>query len=295
MATGVTTLSDFSENPYLTVAEYKNAPTAIDYDNLVVGGNAAAQDAELANVILRATSFLNEYLNQDLTAGLVNETQRTRITSQGYLALHPNRNPVLSLNSLSYGSDPNNLVALSDPSTSWFENQQIIIPLSQISTTYSSAGPLAFGGVGSRQQVFVKYSYVAGYVNTTIASATATQSSFTVADSSGFIAGERYRIYDGASSETITVSSSYVYGSNTILTASALSHSHANGVAIGNLPTAIKQAAILVTTAMLKMRGDASMTMSITTAPSGSISGSERYGSEIAMALEMVNLYRRIR
>jgi hypothetical protein len=67
MAVGIT--PDISnENPYISVAEYKNAPTAINYDMLVVGGNAAAQDAELAEVILRASSYMNEYLNQNLVA-----------------------------------------------------------------------------------------------------------------------------------------------------------------------------------------------------------------------------------
>ena len=45
MTTG-TTYDTFIENAYITVPEYKNAPTSIDYDNLVVGGNANAQDAE---------------------------------------------------------------------------------------------------------------------------------------------------------------------------------------------------------------------------------------------------------
>jgi hypothetical protein len=58
MTTGVTTLTGFDENPYITVAEFKNAPTSIDYNNLVVNGNQQAQDAELARVIMRATSYL---------------------------------------------------------------------------------------------------------------------------------------------------------------------------------------------------------------------------------------------
>ena len=34
MTTGVTSITGFSENPYLTIAEYKNAPTSIDFEPL---------------------------------------------------------------------------------------------------------------------------------------------------------------------------------------------------------------------------------------------------------------------
>jgi hypothetical protein len=61
------------------------------------------------------------------------------------------------------------------------------------------------------------------------------------------------------------------------------------------MPNAIKQACILITTAFIKIRGDNSLTMNITTQPQGSIPGSARYGGEIAMALTMVDKYRRIR
>ena len=38
--------------PYLTIQEYKNAPTAIDIDNLVFNSSDPdVQDSELANVI----------------------------------------------------------------------------------------------------------------------------------------------------------------------------------------------------------------------------------------------------
>jgi hypothetical protein len=75
----------------------------------------------------------------------------------------------------------------------------------------------------------------------------------------------------------------------------ALVHSHASGVAFGNLPTTIKQACILITTAFLKVRGDRSLTMNITTQPSGNISGGMLYGAEIDLALKMLDLYKRIR
>jgi len=296
MATGVTTQHPFSENPYITVAEYKAAPTAIDYDNLVVGGNSAAQDAELANVILRASSFMDETLNQNLNASTQVENQRTRMTANGFLAIHPNNNPVISLQSMSYGTDPNSLVPLGDPSKAWFEDQQIIVPLSQLATSYSSQGALSFGvGAAPRQQIFVTYNYTSGFVNSLIATATATQSTLTVQTANGIVAGMQLRIYDGANSERVTVASTYTYGSTTVPLTAPLAYTHANTVSIGNLPQVIKQACILVTTAFLKVRGDNSLTMNVTTQPNGNIGGATRFGNEMAIALEMLGLYRRIR
>ena len=295
MATGLTP-DTFSETSYITVQEYKNAPTSIDYDNLVVGGNSAAQDAELQNVILRASSYMNEYFNQNLSATTYTETQRTRFTSEGYVALHPNNFPIIALKSFQYGTDPNTLITLTDPSIAWFEEQQLIIPLANMSTTYSSQGPLAFGGYGvPRQQIFCKYTYDSGYVNNQIASATAGQSSLTVKDATGILAGDVFRIYDGGNTETVTVASNYTYGSTTVPLASALAYTHSSGVTLGNLPNAIKQACIMLTTAFIKIRGDNSMTMNITTSPSLNIGSSSRYGNEIQLALEICDKYRRIR
>ena len=296
MATGIASTTPLNETPYITLSEYKNAPTAIDFDNLVIGGNAAAQNAELTNMILRASSFMNEYLNQNLNASVQVETQRTRMTPQGYIALHPNNNPVLSLSNFQYGSNPNNLITLSDCSTAWFEDQQVIIPLAALSTTYTSQGSLALGGYGfPGAPIFCKYTYVAGYVNTTVVTAVAAATSFVVADGSGIQAGQVLRIWDGANSESVTVASTYTYGSTTVPLASALAYNHAAGMALGNMPTAIKQACILVTTAFIKARGDSSLTMALTTRASGASSGAELYGSDIAMAIQMLDLYRRIR
>ena len=293
MAVGVTAQTGYNEQPYITLAEYKSAPTSLDYNNLVVGGNQNAQDAELARVILRATSYLNEYLNQDLHANPVTETQRVRMSPQGYIFLHPNKNPIISLSDFQWGTSPNNLQTLDDPSQCWFENQQIVIPLSQINTTYTSSGPLAFGSYGPRVPLFTKYTYIAGYVNTTC-TGTLGASSITVANPSGILPGETYRIIDGANAESVTVSSSYTYGATTVPLSAPLAASH-TVAGFSNMPFAIKQATVLMTSAFIKQRGDASMTMNLTTQPTVNIGNNQRYAGEVRLALDMVNLYRRVR
>lgn len=292
-----TTPDTFHETPYLTLAEYKNAPTSIDYNNLVIGGNQNAQDAELKRVILRASSYMDEYFNANLNATRYTETQRTRFTPDGFIALHPNNTPIIALENFNYGTNPNNLITMSDPSLSWFEEQQIIIPLSNIATAYSSQGPLAFGGYGlPRQQVYCKYTYVAGYVNNPVVSAVAGATSLVVGRAEGILPNQQLRIYDGVNTESVVVASNYTYGSTTVPLTAPLDHSHTVGSSIGNLPNALKEACILITTAFIKVRGDSSMTMNITTFPQANPTpGANRYGGEIALALDMVNKYRRIR
>ena len=294
---GVSNQTPFVESAYVTVDEYRNSPSSLDIDNLVVGGNQQAQDAELRNVILRASSFLDEYLNQNLNASRETENQRTRFQSNGFLAIHPNQNPIIALEDFSYGSVPNQLTALTDLSATWFEDQQFIVPTSNLSLTWSSQGPLSFGGMGggsSATQIYCQYTYTAGYVNNAIITATAGASSFT-ADPVGVVAGSKFRIYDGSKSETVTVASTYTYGSSTITLTAPLAYTHSAGVTFGNMPNAIKQATLLVTNAFIKVLGDSSLTMNITTQPMANISGDQRYGGDIALALEMVSLYRRIR
>jgi len=61
------------------------------------------------------------------------------------------------------------------------------------------------------------------------------------------------------------------------------------------LPPAIKQAAILITTAFLKVRGDSSMTMMVTTQPTMSTPGADKFSSEMTAAADILNTYARVR
>jgi len=283
--------------PYLTLTEYKNAPTAIDIDNLVFNSSDPdVQDSELANVIARASSWIDTHCNQILGATSETEQQRTRIKADGTIRFHPNNSPIIALTDIWYGFDPTNLLQANDPSVCWLESQQVIFPYATLGTSYSSQGPLGLGLPSTPQlEVYLKYTYQNGYPNSTIATATATSSVLTVTDATGFRAGVQLKIYDGMYSENVTISSSYTFGSKTVQLVSPLLYTHVSGTSISALPPAIKEAAILVTTAMLKERGDKAMVMAVTSQPTVAFPNSQNMGQDMAMAMELLKPYRRIR
>jgi len=295
MAIAVTNSTPYyQDNEYLTLAEYKNAPTAIDYDNLVVGGNAAAQDAELFSVIGRASSWINTHLNQSLIARSINELQRTRITPQGNLIIRPEINPLISVSALSWGASPNQLAAVPDVSQAWLESSQFIYPLSQGPLTYSSQGPLSFGFPPSpSSQIYASYTYTAGYVNT-LGSGAAGQKNVTATDVTGILPGQIINFYDGQYSERLQVSPTYVYGASPVVLTTNLAYTHTSA-AFSGMPAAVKEAAILVTTDFLKVRGDNSLTMAVTTRASSGPSVQDIIGSDLALAKELLRPFRKVR
>jgi hypothetical protein len=296
MANGYGNTTQLLSVPYLTLNEYKSAPTAIDLDNLVFDSqDPDVQDAELTNVIARASSWIDTYCNQVVGATLETETQRSRISTDGSIRLHPRFSPIVALTNFNYGY-PTNMASLGDCSIAWIEDQEIIIP-NAILGSWTSQGPLSFGSYngGPSNQVFLKYTYVAGYTNTTIVLAEVGAKVLTVADGTGIIAGQDLTIYDGMNTEYVTVANTYVFGSTTVPLTSALTSNHNAGTSISALPPAIKEAAILITTAFLKVRGDSSMTMGITTIPNTSMPGAEKYGDELMLASRLLSSYCRIR
>ena len=297
MTTAISPITRQISRPYLSLQEFKNAPTALDYGNLVAGGNQAAQDAELTNAIIRASSAIDQYCNQILGATLDTEQQRTRVKPDGTVRFHPKYFPVVAMTDLQIGWTPNALTAVTDPSQAWFEEQEIIYPYAQLPQSMSSQGPLSFGfPMSSRAETFIKYTYVNGYANTLVStSASAGATSIICEDGLGVVAGMGLTIYDGANTERVIVASSYTFGSATIPLTAPLAYAHAVGVSVGSLPAAIKQAAILYTSAALKIRGDSALVMAVTNSPSQQAGGSQRVGSDIALAQEILQPFRRIR
>lgn len=296
MANGYGYTTQLMTIPYLTLEEYKNAPTAIDLDNLVFDSqDPEVQDAELHNVITRASSWIDTYCNQVIGATKETEQQRSRVSTDGSIRLHPRFSPIVALTDFNYGY-PTNMAKLGDCSIAWIEDQQIIIPNATLGS-WTSQGPLSFGSYngGPSNQMFLKYTYVAGYANTVIVTAVATESSLTVEDGTGITAGQMLSIYDGLGNEHVTVADTYEFGSTAVPLTRPLVYDHVPGTSISALPPAIKEAAILITTAFLKVRGDSSMSMMVTTSPSIATPGSEKYGDELALATRLLSSYRRIR
>jgi hypothetical protein len=239
---------------------------------------------------------MDTYCNQVLGATIETEQQRSRYSTDGSIRFHPRFSPIVALTDFNYGY-PTNMASLGDCSIAWIEDQEIIIPNAQLGT-WTSQGPLSFGAFngGPGNQLFLNYTYIAGYTNTTVAVATTIgATSLTVANGTGIIAGQMLTLYDGMNTELITVASTYTFGSTTVPVTRPLVNTHAIGSSLSALPPAIKQAAILVTTAMLKVRGDSSMTMMVTTQPTMATPGSDRFSDEMKIAADILDTYKRVR
>jgi len=294
---GQTTRQYFT--PYLTLAEYKSAPTAVDYNNLVVdSADPTVQDAELANVIARASSWIDTYCNQVLGATLETEQQRSRLRPDGTIAVHPRYFPVISIENFWYGVYPNQLVQYPDPSQGWVEDNTFIIPYSAGNLSYSSQGPLEFGMPAvPRSLVYCRYDYISGYPSVLLnANVSAGASSIVVAPPDGIVAGTHMTIFDGGFTETVEVDSSYVYGSTTVPLIYPLKYAHLTGISVSALPPSVKQAAILATSAFIKMRGDTSLMMEVMNTPVQSTKGvTADIATDLGLAQDLLRPFRRIR
>jgi hypothetical protein len=294
MTNAITTTSPLFSTPYITIAEFKQAPTAIDVDDLVGGGTSAINDQELENVVARASSWIDSYCGQVLASTTDTETLRARVDRQGFLKVHPRFSPITELVSLSYGPLPS-MIAPVDVSTAWIERQTVIVPLQGISSAFS--GPIQFAGNYSvTQEQFVSITYVNGYANTTLSSSvTASATSISVTDRAGFLPNQQFQIYDGSSTELLTVSSSFTVasGAGTVSLARPLAYAHAVEISVSALPPAVKQAAIYVTSAILKARGNAALVMQTLT-PGTIQSSNPSAAGDLAAAWEILKPYRRI-
>lgn len=301
--------------PYVTVAEFKAAPTWMDTQDLVPGGAQTQQDAELFNVLLRASHWADNFVGQRLGAHTVQLEQfRSRIDRFGKVILHPSNIPVRQITALAYGPDPQIMSTLTDFSQVWIEDARGIV-VSAI-PFQGNFNILQFGMVPvTGGEVYVQIQYVAGYASTVLSGTVASgSSSLTVADPTGFQApatlpyglsitlpGSTARIWDPANEEAVTVSaingSTLNLASNTLNT-HTVTAGPAGQVGISEMPPEIHQAVISMAVALM-LREDVSGEDPFAGTPYGPSArrsaGGGAAGGLLDNAYELLEPYRRVR
>ena len=257
--------------PYLTTEEYQRAPTAVDVANLVSGG-PQSQLVALTETIARASSWIDTYVTNSAFGTLcaTSNTESARVwgNRDGQIIVHPKLWPILEVQSFSYSVPGAAFAAASitPAGNIWIEPQQFIVQPNSVYGWNSFTGAANYGGAGGWQvgittgQYLCEWQYVNGFPNTTLsASVAAGASSVTVQSGIGIYPGTQLSVYDAPTDESVTVASNYTPGSSTVPLTTTLAYNHNAGVSVTNLPAAVKQAAILLTTALIKQRGSGAL------------------------------------
>jgi hypothetical protein len=257
--------------PYLTVTEYQRAPTAIDVNNLISGG-PQVQQVVLQETIGRASAWIDQYVTNSafgtLCATVNTENAQVWGNRAGQIAVHPKLWPILEVQSFSYTvpGASSTFSSITPQGNIWIEPQEFIV---QPNATYGWNTQIGsnntYGGgawpVGiSTQRYLCQWTYVNGFPNTTLsASVSAGAASVTVTSGIGIYPGTSLRIYDAPNDESVVVASNYTPDTTVVPLVSPVQFNHQSGTSITNLPPSVKQAAILMTTALVKQRGSGAL------------------------------------
>jgi len=284
--------------PYLTVAEFNNTPNALDTANLLPGGPGPNQSQALQEVISRASSWIDQY-----TCGAwgtlcsTAEVENARVwgSYRNTLPVHPKYWPITEVRAFSYSALPGGLVSSNGASITPAGNITVYPQMFEVAIT----GIIAWGlnapaGIVRGCEYDTQYTYVCGWPNTTLAASVAAgATSIQPTTVNGIYPGTQLSLNDLPNDESVTVSSSYVAGASVVTLTSALQYSHQTTATVTNLPPAIKQAAILATTAFIKIRGSGALEVAdmgmITHQTSGMPQGS---GDDLYKAQCLLNPYR---
>jgi len=186
-------------SPYVTTAEFEAHPTYLDLDDLRSGiEDPDAQTAELQNVLLMASGWADRQCNVgQLAAHQLTLHTRGRCDAQGVLSVYPTDRPVLSVSQVSFGESFTSTTTVTNPSYRVDKDQTVYLSIGR-----GVARPGAW--------LYVDITYIAGWSSTTLAAdATAGATSLKVADPTGILPGQTYRLWDPGAEESVTVSPSY--------------------------------------------------------------------------------------
>jgi hypothetical protein len=262
--------------PYVTPATFQAFPTWLDLDNLIPGGVQALQTDELAEVGLAATEWAIDACEGMRLDGhfVQGENQRTRLSSSGRPYIKPRDIPLRAVTALSWGADPSTMTADTLPDSSmWIEDGREVSFIPGGGVTQFNGPAIQFGSpVSSNWPLYVTWSYVAGYPNSTLqAPCVSGATSIQVADPTSILPGDVLRLYDvgqtsstAGANEAITVASTYVPALPTVppvpasiplAAGTTTAFAHEAGIQVTGFPRGIMQGVICYEIALL-MRED---------------------------------------
>ena len=276
-----------STTPYITAAEYMASPTGVNISQLVPRGTAKQNEDALNQAIARASSFIDIHCRQVLAATVDTQSGRYRIQAGGMMRIPVNFSPILAVNSVKVGFAPSSLNPFTDMSNLWIDRKVVQFPL-QTMQMQGNYTPLYADG-----RVFVILEYVNGWANTLTTAASAVGDTTVTVDSNlGIQPGVELTIYDPNGTEVRTVVS---VAGNVVTLDSPLTFAHDAGYSISALPAAVKQAAVLLTSALIKTRGSEAIVMSQMRAqPTQTVPIEDGGLAEIALAKELMTPFVRV-
>lgn len=287
---------------YVTLNEYKQAPTAIDITTLDQTnlGNQAAQDAALLEVLKRASSWVDNICKQILQATNNVETKEVTVTRDGRIVIHPNNVPIINLTNFQFRNSPmqsytvvdlNEIEVYENYFSVYILGMGFLLPNLQLQPMYFNySSPFQMQRL-TDIPLTAQYTYTNGFANATLtATADAGATTIQVDNATGFTVGNMVTIYDGANEENVTVSS--VVGNTVTLQNPLLFAHNTTGVAVSALPSSVKEATILLASYLIKERGSLALSMGETTV-TGTTMGYNR-PSDIQIAKEMLKPYVRV-
>lgn len=269
-----------SRIPYLTPLEYTSSPTGVDTGNLVPTGTTQQNADALAQTIARASNWVDIECRKVLAATLDTQAGRYRVRPDGTIRVPLDNTPILQITQVQAGATPSTMGAVTDLSNVWIDRKVVTIPVFGIPVDILSS------------KLYATVQYVNGYANTTLdATAPANATTLNLTSTLGIVPGQQLTIYDPGSTETVTVAT--VTATTVTLTGPTVS-AHLANVAVSALPPAIKQATVLLTSALIKTRGDDAIVLQETGNGTEHQTMDPTGSEDVTLAFELLAPYRRV-
>jgi hypothetical protein len=266
--------SAFRRYPYIGLAEFQSAPTAVATGKLVPNGSAAQSQQALADTIMRASGWIDEHCfhssDGTLAASVSVESSPIR-AKNGSIRLICKYKPILEVQGIALGPNANQLSSLSTNPGLRVDGKIITIP----PTTLGGGIPgdyLPAPITGWGAYAYAVWSYVNGFPHTALAEnvdadANSIEVEPTLPDGAsvcGIYPGTQLTIFDGVNTETVVASAAPSGTIINLVSPTQFKHtlpSAPDTIRVSSIPRAVEQACISLTSCLIKVRGTRAATM----------------------------------